>query len=287
MNTSATISVETSDSPEIVHSGDVPRFPGVIGTFMGRDALSLAARYLRLSASDTVLLPVYTCQEVLGQFVKSTNVVFYDIQPDLTIDPDEVRAKLKGSRISMMLMTNYFGFLQPYRNEIKEICADKGICLIEDCAHSLLTERSGEIGDLSVYSFRKILPISDGGGLKVNRKGEPPAPKFYPRAYSDAISVSIKAKSFLNIHSNMLSRARLTSRTEKVLPKASSPKNDGRILPLSYFAHGEQWLPCLSQILFRKEEAIFSIGRRYLEKAIHSIRYLATFLRRYVLSVFR
>jgi hypothetical protein len=231
-----TISVETPNSVEMAHSADVARFPGVLGTFMGRDALSLAVRYLGLNTSDTVLLPVYTCQEVLAQFVKNTNVLFYDVQPDLTIDPDEVRAKLKGNRVSMMMITNYFGFLQPFRNEIKEICTDRGISLIEDCAHSLLTLGSGETGDLSIYSFRKILPTPDGGGLRVNRKGERPVPRFYPRAYSNAISAFIMAKSLLNIRTSMLSRARITSHTAKVLPRVTLPENDNRILPLSYFA---------------------------------------------------
>ncbi|PYS07852.1 MAG: hypothetical protein DMG15_28995, partial [Acidobacteria bacterium] len=49
--------------------GDVPHFPYLIGTFMGRDALSLAVSYLDLTKDDTVVLPVFTCQDVLKSFV--------------------------------------------------------------------------------------------------------------------------------------------------------------------------------------------------------------------------
>jgi hypothetical protein len=228
--------IESRQSSEMAPVAEIPRFAGVIGTFMGRDALSLAVRYLELSASDTVLLPVYTCQEVLNSFVKNTNVVFYDVQPDFTIDPDEIRAKLNGCRIRMMMITNYFGFLQPFRNEIKKICTERGVCLIEDCAHSLLTRGSGETGDLSIYSFRKILPIPDGGGLKVNGEHNSLALKFHPRLYSNAISVFIMAKSLLHIRTNKLSRAGLISQTAKILPKATAASKHDRILPLSYFA---------------------------------------------------
>jgi perosamine synthetase len=215
-------------------AGNVDRFPGVIGTFMGRDALHLATSYLALGASDTVLLPVYTCQEVIKSFLGTTRVVFYDILPDLTVDPAEILAKAKGHGVKMLLLTNYFGFLQPYRTELRKICDDRGIRIIEDCAHSLLTPGSGDTGDLSIYSFRKILPVPDGGGLRVNSPGKAPAPGFYPALYSNAISAFIMAKSLLHIRSKMFSRAGLTSNAAKVLSIETPLKRDERILPLSY-----------------------------------------------------
>jgi perosamine synthetase len=203
---------------------------------MGRDALTLAVSHLNVGPGDRVLLPVYTCQEVLKSFVSHMDVVFYDVRPDLTIDPDEIRRKLNGRRVKMMLITNYFGFLQPHRNELKAICEQHDIALIEDCAHSLLTQGSGETGDLSTYSFRKILPVPDGGGLRVNYEVKPPAPQFYPRVYSDSLSVLAIVKSMLHVRTSMLSRARITSHTGKLLPDAASQKKNGRILPLSHLA---------------------------------------------------
>jgi hypothetical protein len=229
------VPVEAPESIGATIAGNVDRFPGVMGTFMGRDALALATSYLGLGATDTVLLPIYTCQEVIKSFVSTTRVVFYDVRPDLTIDPDEIRAKLKDQRVKMLMVTNYFGFLQPYRTELRKICDDREICLIEDCAHSLLTTGSGDTGDLSIYSFRKILPVPDGGGLRVNGQGTPPTPRFYPELYSNAISVFIMAKSLLNIRTKMFSRAGLTSHATKVLSNQTHLKSDERTLPLSHF----------------------------------------------------
>src|ERR1700720_529855 len=213
----------------------VARFPEITGTFMARDALGLAVSYLGLTSQDAVLLPLYNCQDVLKAFVRTSPVVFYDIRADLTIEPKEILAKVSQNRIKMMMITNYFGFLQPHRDEIKNICQERGISLIEDCAHSLLTEGSGETGDLSIYCFRKILPIPDGGGLRI--KGDKPATvKFHTRLYSDALSVLISLKAFLNVRGDTFSRARLTSQARKVVPQIASETKDRSILPLSHFA---------------------------------------------------
>jgi dTDP-4-amino-4,6-dideoxygalactose transaminase len=252
MNRIRTVHVEAPDIIDITHLMSVPQFPGVIGTFMGRDALSLGISALALSKDDTVLLPVYTCREVLNSFIRSTRVLFYDVSPDLTIDPDEVAAKMREGNITVMMITNYFGFLQPYRSTIKKLCADRGISLIEDCAHSLLTHGSGETGDLAIYSFRKILPLPDGGGLRVNGHGRPPPPKYYPQVYSDAISVLIKVKSLLNVRTEMFSRARIGARASKVLSNVPLAKGDARFLPLSYFAQARMANMSFPEIINRR-----------------------------------
>lgn len=250
---------KSSEITSQVHLTGVPEFPGVIGTFMGRDALSLAASYLGLGSNDCVLLPVYTCQEVIRAFMARAQVIFYDVRPDLTITPDEVRARLQGCRVKMMLITHYFGFLQPYRYELKQICEEKNICLIEDCAHSLLTQGSGDTGDLAVYSFRKILPLRDGGGLKVNHGTEPPAPAFFPRIYSNVLSTAVLAKRFLNIHGSKFSRGQVGNHIGLTRDKPSG--DNDRILPLSSFA--QQKLPRISiaeVMRKRREDFLFWLG---------------------------
>src|SRR5437867_2165961 len=142
-----------------------------------------------------------------------------------------------NNRIKMLLIINYFGFLQPHRKEIKEIASDRGIPLIEDCAHSLLTQGSGETGDYSVYSFRKILPLADGGGLKINRPGRHGHCRFYPKAYSNFLSFLSIAKSLLNVRSDTLSRAGLSSRTKTLSRKTDLAHKNSRVLPLSSFAY--------------------------------------------------
>lgn len=212
-------------------------FPDVIGTFMARDAFSLAVYLLGLGANDTVVLPAYLCREVLKPFLGKTRVKIYDLRSDLTVDPEEIESKLEDDSVKMLVIINYFGFLQPYRKDLKKICADKGIILMEDCAHSLLTEGSGKTGDLSIYSFRKTLPLPDGGGLKINREGRKMTPNFYPKIYSNVLSVLSILKSLSNFRSEILSRAGLSSRKKDVFPKVTMAKKNSRFLPLSTFAY--------------------------------------------------
>ena len=223
-----------SEMVEINAISRVPQFPRLIGTFMGRDALSLAVATLGLNENDTVLLPVYTCQDVLAMFVGKCHVVFYDICGDLTIDPDEIRAQIAANApIKLVLITNYFGFLQPHRLQIKQICSDRAIALIEDCAHSVLTKGTGEAGDFSIYSFRKILPLRDGGALGMQGPYPPPSPQYQPMTVADMLSLVALGKSCLNIRSERFSRARVTGHSTQA---SSFSGKDKRILPLSRFA---------------------------------------------------
>jgi len=73
-----------------------------------------------------------------------------------------------------VLAVHYFGFPQDLR-AFKKYCQRTGAILIEDAAHGFLSRDAqgkllGTSGDFGVFSFRKILPIPDGAGLKVSKK---------------------------------------------------------------------------------------------------------------------
>ena len=211
-------------------------FPGVIGTFMGRDALRLAVSALDLAPTDVALLPAYLCVEVLKPFQTRCNVRFFDVGPDTAIDPQILVRQLTKHRPKVVLFINYFGFLQPRRAEIQKLCAANGALLIEDCAHSLLTEGSGKTGDWVIHSFRKILPLPDGGGLKANTHPERLAPQFRPRLLTDILSALILLKSKLKVTHDAFSRSGLTVRSRPTAPATSPPPGNPRLLPMSSVA---------------------------------------------------
>jgi perosamine synthetase len=227
-------------------------FPEIIGTFMGRDALRLAVSLLDLHPDDRVLLPAYLCQEVSKPFHGKNRIEFYDVGPELAADPEEINRRLTDARLKVMMIINYFGFLQPHRGEIKGLCGDRGVTLIEDCAHSLLTGGSGDTGDLCVYSFRKLLPVPDGGGLKVTTPGNAISPRFYPRLYSNLLSLLIIAKSRFKIRSEVFSRAGITSRTRRTASKPFTLRHHQRFLPLSWFAQNGMKKAPISEIIARR-----------------------------------
>lgn len=209
-------------------------FSQVIGTFMGRDALWLAASLLDLRPDDTVLLPGFLCGEVLKPFAARCRVQFYDPDPTLAANPEEIAQKIQELRPRMLMLIHYFGFLQPHRLRISQLCREAGVVLVEDCAHSLLTQGSGESGDISIYSFRKLLPVPDGGGLQV--KGRVFTPDYHPRIFSNALSILILLKLRLKVRSEVVSRAGIASRTKSFVPKTPGGGGRRRVLQLSSFA---------------------------------------------------
>ena len=97
---------------------------------------------------------------------------FYNLNKDLSIDMEDFLNKIKDPKIKSVLVIHYFGFMQTAIEKIVEICKNNNKYLIEDCAHSLLSEyknkKLGCFGDASFFSLHKILPLKDGGVLQIN-----------------------------------------------------------------------------------------------------------------------
>jgi len=69
----------------------------------------------------------------------------------------------------VFLLTHIGGWVNPDIIEIAKLCKDKGVALIEDCAHSLGStlngKHTGTFGDAGVYSLyaTKTIPVGEGG----------------------------------------------------------------------------------------------------------------------------
>ena len=80
--------------------------------------------------------------------------------------------KLKNNtNIEAILVVHYFGFFSNV-NDIVSLCKTFKVKVIEDCAHGFLSSHNntdfGSFGDISIFSMRKTLPVSDGGALIIN-----------------------------------------------------------------------------------------------------------------------
>lgn len=161
--------------------------------YSARYALSAAIEALQLLPHQSVLLPAYNCGVEIEPFIRhGLNVKWYRIKSDMTIDLDDLFNKLSENP-SVLLIIHYLGFPQPLE-EIYSVCKQKGIILIEDCAHAMLSKSSarplGSIGDIAVFSLRKFLPIPEGGALVINnpvfrpKRVEKSRPKFFCTYYA-------------------------------------------------------------------------------------------------------
>jgi dTDP-4-amino-4,6-dideoxygalactose transaminase len=140
--------------------------------FLARNGIYHGLRALGLKPGDNVLVPAYHCRSLVEPILgHGGEVQFYDINVDLTPNFDDIKEKI-DRKTRAILAIHYFGFPQPIR-QFRELCQAYGLYFIEDCAHVLRgnTEEGitlGQSGDISIFSWRKFLPLYDGGQLVIN-----------------------------------------------------------------------------------------------------------------------
>ena len=131
-----------------------------------------------LQPGEQVLLPAYigwSSREGSGVFdpVRELNLpyCFYRINRDLIIDMADLTAKLSES-VKVLVLIHYFGRPDSCLEEIVDIARHKNIRIIEDAAHAWYSSwvggTCGYLGDATVYSLHKMLPLPAGGLLQLN-----------------------------------------------------------------------------------------------------------------------
>jgi len=139
-------------------------------------ALEFAASLLDLQIGDEVILPTFTHVSTANAFTGlGVELIFIDVNPDnMVIDP-ELIARAMSDRTKAVVVTNYGGFSCEL-DMVKDLTEEKGIYLIEDNAHGILSYYKdrllGSYGDLSCFSFEKQKNVTcgEGGGLLINNR---------------------------------------------------------------------------------------------------------------------
>ena len=137
-------------------------------------ALHLSTLALGIGRGDEVIVPAFTwvtsahAVEYVG-----ANVVFADIDlATFNIDPARLKAAITP-RTKAVVAVHLFGLAAPM-DEIREICAPRGIRIIEDAACAISTTYRGNpvggLGDIGCFSFhpRKIVTTGEGGAVTTN-----------------------------------------------------------------------------------------------------------------------
>jgi dTDP-4-amino-4,6-dideoxygalactose transaminase len=135
-------------------------------------ALHLAYVAAGVGPGDEVIVPSYTFVATANAVVHAgATPVFADIvgERDLGIDPQEVE-RLITSRTKAVVAVHFAGYCAAV-DVLTELCADRGIALIEDVAHApgatLGGRRTGTFGLAGAFSFfsNKVLLSGEGGLL--------------------------------------------------------------------------------------------------------------------------
>ncbi len=136
----------------------------------GGYAMATALRAVGVKPGDTVLSNAFTLAPVPGAIASlGAQVVFVGVTEDLTIDLDDLSAKIGQARV--LLLSHMRGHICDM-DALMAICDAAGVTVIEDCAHTMgggwNGVASGRHGVMAAYSCQTYKHMNSGeGGLLI------------------------------------------------------------------------------------------------------------------------
>jgi len=120
----------------------------------------------------TVLVPDYNSgNEVLALRAAGATLRSYRVGRDMQADLNDIERLCRTHEPEVLYVIHYLGWPQPI-GALKQLCRDRSMLLVEDCALSLLSEPGGEPlgshGDWSIFCLYKTLPVPNGALLVEN-----------------------------------------------------------------------------------------------------------------------
>lgn len=148
------------------------RFTGTryaVATNSGTSSLEIVLRAIGIEGA-TVVVPSNTFMATATAVVHAGGkVIFCDCQREnLQMDPDDLRIKIRSDTKGVILV-HIGGMISPRANEIRKICDENGLFLLEDAAHAhgstINGRRAGTLGIAGSFSFypTKVLTTAEGG----------------------------------------------------------------------------------------------------------------------------
>lgn len=142
----------------------------------GREALAALFRAINLRSGEEVIIQAYTCVVVPNAVHAAGGLPIYgDVDGDtLNLDIDNVERRITP-RTRAVIAQHTFG-IPADLPRLRKLCSDRGILLIEDCAHVLPDDPSSPLartGDFAILSFGRDKAISGvSGGAVISRKSD-------------------------------------------------------------------------------------------------------------------
>ena len=152
---------------------DYARYQGssyCIAVTSGGFALQTALRAVGVRPGDKVLANAYTLAPVPGAIHNvGAAPVFVETDRDYHIDPDDLDAKAARSGACYLMLSHMRGHVADM-DRVTAVCRERGITLIEDCAHTMGARwkgvRSGNFGAVACFSAQTYKHVNGGeGGL--------------------------------------------------------------------------------------------------------------------------
>lgn len=144
--------------------------PHAVALNSGTDALTLCLRALDLSPGDEVVLPAHTAPPCYHAVLAAGCApVFADVAADTgLLDPASAAAAV-GPRTRAVMAVHLYG-LACDLDPLLELCAERGLALVEDCAQAhgatCQGQKVGTFGRLAAFSFyptKNLGALGDAG----------------------------------------------------------------------------------------------------------------------------
>ena len=163
--------IESFGQSPVPYSSDFQGWDDIVFTHSGRSSITTAVHHLGLEKT-VVLLPSFSCHSITDAFSScDCRVRYYPINRDnLSVNLEGLFRLIDEDGPAIVYTCPLFGFdtLSSLRKHYKNI-QGRGIVIMEDVTHSLLSGFNPPKADIVVCSLRKWLEIPDGGfvwGLK-------------------------------------------------------------------------------------------------------------------------
>lgn len=161
------------DGPTAASLPSVLDIPNFMWTSSGRAAIAFALRQMSVGVGERILVPTYHCPTMVAPIVAAgAQPMFYPISPSGAPHLERMAA-WDLSAVRGMIAAHYFGLPQSMK-AVREFCDQRGIALIEDCAHAMFGTVDGQAigtwGDYAIASLTKFFPVLEGGCLVSSRR---------------------------------------------------------------------------------------------------------------------
>ena len=208
-------SFKTVDAPGIA---SVENLSYTAFTTSGRAAIYQALLQLQLPPATTVLVPSYHCPTMIAPVILANlNVAYFGLQADGLPKLDSIDAAT-ANKAKAVLVSHYFGLAHSLA-DVRRWCDERGIALIEDCAHCYFGNAGerpmGAWGDYSTASLSKFLPVPEGGLLASARRPitnpqlATPSVKAQLKGWVDIFELAIKHRRIAGLNSILAALFRL------------------------------------------------------------------------------
>lgn len=148
-----------------------------IATNSGTSSLEIVLRAIGIER-NTVVIPSNTFMATATAVVHAGGrVVLADCQKEnLQMDPEDLKRRIRPDTKGVILV-HIGGIISPHFDEIKKICDENGLFLLEDAAHAhgatIDGRKAGALGIAGSFSFypTKVITTAEGGMITTDDEG--------------------------------------------------------------------------------------------------------------------